>query len=127
MVLSKVNRILKFRQSYWLREYIDFNTEKRKLAKSSEEKNNYKFMINSIYGRTLMSLRNHIDVRVVDNDWSTKRLIAKTNYDGFYKLNDDLTVVKMHKVQIYWNKPTFIGFAVLELSKYHMYSFVMTL
>ena len=70
-----------------------------------------------------MDLRNHIDVRVVDNDKSAKRLIAKPNYDGFYNLNDELTIVKMKKVQIYWNKPTFIGFTILEVSKYHMYKF----
>ena len=80
-------------------------------------------MINSIYGRTLMDLRNHIDVRVVDNDKSAKRLIAKPNYDGFYNLNEELTIVKMKKVQIYWNKPTFVGFTILEVSKHHMYKF----
>jgi len=123
MVITKIHRVLKFHQTYWLRQYIDFNTEKRKLAKSSEEKNNYKYMVNSIYGRSLMDVRSHLDVRVIHNDKQAKRLIAKPNYAGFHKINDELVAVKMKKVQVYWNKPTFLGFCILELSKHWMYSF----
>ena len=39
MKLSKIHRILKFKQPNWLEEYIKFNTDKRKNAVCSFEKN----------------------------------------------------------------------------------------
>ena len=48
MKLSKVHRILKFKQSNWMKEYTEFNTEKEKNAVSEFEKNFFKLLINCI-------------------------------------------------------------------------------
>ena len=53
MKLIKVHRILKFKQSNWLKEYIEFNTEKRKNAVSEFEKDFFKLLINCIYGKSM--------------------------------------------------------------------------
>ena len=54
--LTKIYRILKFKQSDWIKVYIDFNTEKIKNAANSFEKFFFKSMIKSAYGKTMENL-----------------------------------------------------------------------
>ena len=58
MKLTKTHRVLKFKQSDWMKKYIDFNAEKRKNAANSFEKDFFKLMINSVYSKILEILRN---------------------------------------------------------------------
>ena len=67
MKLTKIHRVLKFRQSDWMKKYIDFNTEKGMNASNDFEKKNFKLMINSFYGKTMENLRRRINVRLVNN------------------------------------------------------------
>jgi len=70
-----------------------------------------------------MNLRKQVNVRLVTDKARAKRLTAKPTFDSFHIISDKLTVVKMRKAQIFWNKPTYAGFAILDLSKVHMYKF----
>ena len=67
MKLVKIRRILSFRQSDWLKIYIDFNTRKRQESTDEFNKNLYKLLNNSIYGKSIESIRKRINVKLINN------------------------------------------------------------
>ena len=68
MKLTKIHRVLKFKQSDWMKKYIDFNTEKRTNAANSFEKDFFKLMINSVYDKTMEILQTRINVRLLNDE-----------------------------------------------------------
>ena len=68
MKLTQIHRVLKFKQSDWMKKCIDFNTEERTSAASNLEKDFFKLMINSVYDKTMENLRKRINVRLVTNE-----------------------------------------------------------
>ena len=64
----KIQRVLKFKQSDWMKKYINFNTKKRANAATSFEKDSFKLMINSVCGKTMKNLSKRIKVRLVNNE-----------------------------------------------------------
>ena len=66
LVLKQVHRCIKFNQSNWLKECIDFNTDKRKEATNDFDKDLFKLMNNAVYGKTMEDVRGHVDFELVD-------------------------------------------------------------
>src|SRR5271163_3631089 len=99
------------------------NSDKRKVAKSAFEKDKYKLMNNSVFGRTMENLRHRIEVKLVADTRKAERLCSLPTFESFNVINEDITMIKSNPGSILWNKPTYIGFCVLELSKLTMYEF----
>ena len=78
--LVKVHRILKFRQSAWIKSYIDFDTAKKRAAKSSFLQSHYKNLNNMLFGKIMESLRKRMNLELVTNPTRAKKLIAKPNH-----------------------------------------------
>ena len=115
--------MLKFDQSPWLMQYIDFNTEKRKHAKNSFEKDLFKLMNNSVFGKTMENLRKRVDVRLVTNEKKLHKLTSKPTYVSSKIFNENLMAVHKVKETLTLNRPAYVGMCILDLSKTLMYDF----
>ena len=124
--ISKVHRVLEFNQEPWMAPYIEMNTELRKDAKSEFEKDFFKLMNNSVFGKTMENLRKRINVHLVkgNNEINKlKKLIAKPSFNAFKVFNKNLVAVHMHKDTLKFNRPIYVGMSILDLSKHLMYDF----
>ena len=125
MRLTKVHRALRFQQSCWMEPYIRLNTELRKKATSSFEKDLFKLMNNSVFGKTMENLRKRVDVKLVRADETDRlrRLIASPSYARANIFDNDLAAIQMYKSRLLLNRPVYVGMCVLDLSKHLMYDF----
>ena len=121
--VTKVHRTLRFNQSPWLKQYIDFNTEKRKYASTSFEKDFFKLMNNSVFGRTMENLRKRVDVRLVTDKDQLAKWTSKPTYVSSKIFNENLVAVHKLKEKLTLNRPAYIGMCILDLSKTLMYEF----
>ena len=121
--LKKIHRVLQFDQSPWLKQYIDFNTQKRTLAKNSFEKDFFKLMNNSVFGKTMENIRKRVDVRLVTNKEKLLKLTAKPTYVSSKIFNENLVAVHKIKETLTMNRPAFVGACILDLSKTLIYDF----
>ena len=121
--IKKVHRVLEFNQSPWLKQYVHFNTEKRKHAKNSIEKAFFKLMNNSVFGKTMENLRKRVDVRLVTNEKKLDKLTSKPTFISSKIFNESLMAVHKVKETLTLNRPAYVGMCILDLSKTLMYDF----
>ena len=79
-ILKRVHRVIKLTQRAWLKPYIDMNTKNRMEAKNEFEKNFFKLMINSVFGKTMENLRKHRDIKLVTTVEKRSKLVSEPNY-----------------------------------------------
>ena len=123
MVVTEVHRLLQFKQSPWLKPYIDFNTKQRALATSKFEKDFFKLMNNAVYGKKQENLRKRINVELITNEKILKKRVAHPGFKQGTIISKELTVVQSRITTLVLNRPIYVGFCVLDLSKHHMYDF----
>ena len=121
--LKKVHRVLEFDQSPWLRQYIDFNTQKHAGAKNVFEKDFFKLMNNSIYGKTCENLRKRVDVRLVTDKSKLSKVASKPTYVNSKIFTEDLVADHKIKETLKLDRPAHVGMCILDLSKTLMYDF----
>ena len=123
MVVDKIHNIISFRQSRWLEKYINFNTQKRNKAKNDFEKDFYKLLNNAFYGKTMENVRNRLKIKFIKKD-DYREIIkqqSKLTFDGIHKSYDNCDSYTFKQNEVLMDKPIYLGFTVLELSKLHMY------
>lgn len=123
MKLLKINRGIAFVQTPWMRPYIDFNTDKRSRSTDNFDKNMFKFLNNSVFGKTMENVRKYQDVKMATDEKTLRKLVVKPQYKSAHILHENLVAVNMLRSTVRLCKPMHTGFTILELSKLLMYNF----
>ena len=97
MILKKVHRGIKLYQSPWMEPYIRKNTDLRKSASSSFEKDFFKLVNNSVFGKTIENIRKRQNVNIIDNKKIAVKLSTKPNFERLTIFDENLAAVHMKK------------------------------
>ena len=123
MRITAVHRGISFYQSPWMEPYIRKNTELRKCASNNFEKDFFKLMNNSVFGRTIENIRKRQNIELVDDRKKALKLSSRPNFDRCTIFDRNLIAIHMKKTEVYFNKPVYVGQAILDLSKTLMFDF----
>ena len=123
MILKKVHRGISFYQSTWMEPYIRKNTELRKEANNAFEKDFFKLMNNSVFGKTIENIRKRQNVKLIDDRKKALKLSSKPNFDRVTIFDEHLVAIHMKKTEVYFNKPIYVGQAILDISKTLIFDF----
>ena len=98
LVIEKIYKAIEFKQSAWTKEYIDFNnTMLRTVARNDFEKDFYKLMNNSVFGKTMENIRKHRNIKLVNNEEEYLNNAMKPNFKSGTLIGPDLMGCEMGK------------------------------
>ena len=123
MIVEKIHEIISFKQSKWLECYISSNTQKRNKAKNDFEKDFFKLLVNAAFAKFLENVRNRLNLELIKKG-DIKKIIkqqSKLTFNGIQKSYENYDSYTFNKNETVMDKAIYVGFAILELSKLHMY------
>ena len=97
LVLERIHRAIEFKQFSWMKSYIDFNTKLRSLATNDFEKDFFKLMNNSVFGKTMENIRKHRDIKLVTTEEKFKKMVMKPNFKSSVLFGENLMGFEMGK------------------------------
>ena len=121
--LVKIHRILKFKQSNWLKSYADFNTKKIQESPDEFSKQLYKLSNNCIYGKRIENQRKRMNLKLINDKKTYQKVVNKPNFMSQKIFDKNFVAVHCSKTILTLNKPIYVGFTILELPKLLMYQF----
>ena len=121
--VTKVHRGIVFHDSPWMKPYIMKNTTLRMKANNKFEKDFFKLMNNSVFGKTMENVRKYVDIKLVRDGKQASKLINKPNFKGRTIFTPNLVAIHMGRMKVSMNKPKYLGMSILDISKTLMYEF----
>ena len=123
MVLEKVFRVIRFRQAPYMKSWVDFCTKKCSQAKNEFEKNFFKLLINSNFGKSIEGIENRKKIKICTDVFSFTKAVRSPSYERHIIVNESISIVVLANTKAKVIRPYYIGFSILELSKNVMYDF----
>ena len=123
LVITKIHRGITFEEEPFMKKYIDLNTDLRTKAKNEFEKEFFKLMNNSVFGKTMENIQKRVDVRLVTTKKEALKLSRMSNYERNTIFDKNLIAVYMKKIKLFYNKPVYLGMCILDISKTLMFEF----
>jgi len=121
--LAKIHKVLSFKQSPWLKPYIDYNTTQRAKSSNDFEKDFYKLMNNAVFGKTMENVFKRVNFKLVNDEDKLKKYTRQPTFKRKQDIAKNLVGIELSKADITLDKNVIVGFSVLELSKVLMYDF----
>lgn len=121
MKLTKVRRVLSFRQLPFLKDYIHKCTELRKNSNSEFGKALWKLFANAVFGKFIECTRNYLNVKICIDGEKCKKIISKPNFSNMKIISEDVVLLFSKQPFVRLNKAYPVGFTILELAKEFMY------
>jgi len=97
-----------FNESDKLKDYIDINSNLRAQAQSDFEKDFFKLMNNSVFGKTMGNIRNRVDIKLISNENEARKLTGQPNYKNFTIFSENLVAVHMNVTKLKFDKPIYL-------------------
>ena len=123
MRITSVHRGISFYQSPWMEPYIRKNTELRMCAANNFEKDFFKLMNNSVFGKTIENIRKRQNIKLIDDRKKALKLSSRPNFDRCTIFDKNRIAIHMKNTEVYFNKPVYVGQSILDLSKTLMFDF----
>ena len=123
MKLKLIRRGLKFAEKDFMKCYIDKNTSLRSQAKNDFEKELFKLMNNSVFGKTMENVRKRVKIELVKDAERAAKLVNQPNFGDLKIFDAFLIAIKMRKTKVWMSKPVHVGMTILDLSKTLMFDF----
>ena len=123
MVIEKIHETISFKQIKWLENYNNFNTQKRNRAKNDCQKDFFKLLVNAAFGKMMENVRNRIKIKIIKKSDFKKIIIqqSKLIFNGLHKSYENCDSYTFKQSDVLMDKPIYVGFALLELTKLHIY------
>ena len=123
MKLKKIRRVLMFRQSNFIAPYIEKCTEFRQKSKTKFEQDQFKKLANCIYGKTIQNVRGYMNVKIHMKNSSLQKSLNNPFFKNFTIISENLVQTNEDRDCVVHDRPLFVGFTILELSKHFMFDF----
>ena len=123
MVLERIHRAIEFKQTDWMKPYIDFDTKLRTAVTNDFENDFFKLMNNSVFGKTMENIRKHRNIKLVTNKDKYLRTVMKPNFKSGVLFGVNLMGCEMGRTKVVMKQPVYLCQAILDLSKIVMYEF----
>ena len=99
------------------------NTKLRKEAKNNYEKDFFKLINNSVFGKIMENVGKRRDIKLVTTEEKRIKLVSEPNYHTTKQFSENLLAIEMKKAKVKMNKPVYLGMSILDISKTLIYEF----
>ena len=123
LIISRPTRVLKFRQSQWLKSFIEFNVRQRALATTKFQQNLHKSLPNNTFGKTMENVRQRTRVEFITDQKQALRRSASVFFKNSVVLSEDAVIVQSAIQKVVLEKAIYVGFCVTDLSKLKLFQF----
>ena len=123
LVLTRIHKVISFRQSLWLQDFMKFTTGKRRSATNEFDRMLYKSVACNVFGKSNENVKQRINVKIVTSAKALRRLVNKPSFQAVRVFSSNMAAVQLFRDKVKLNKPIAVGYSVLELAKMKMYQF----